>query len=92
MRGEVFGQKAKFGTRAGQSSPSAEASSKRCFFIFGQNIRSKPHQMLSVATFFMVYHDMGVKALSEAPYPILFWAQMQWKSGLPSSNTYISYI
>ena len=45
-------------------------------YRFGQNIRSKPHQMLCVATFFMVYHDMGVKALSEAPYPILFW--MQW--------------
>ena len=44
--------------------------------VLYKNIRSKPHQMLSVATFFMVYHDMGVKALSEAPYPILFW--MQW--------------
>ena len=44
--------------------------------VLYKNIRSRHHQMLSVATFFMVYHDMGVKALSEAPYPILFW--MQW--------------
>ena len=55
--------------------------------IFGQGIIRcflLPH--------FSWFIVMGVKALSEAPYPILFWAQMQWKSGLPSSNTYISYI
>ena len=27
--------------------------------VLYKNIRSKPHQMLSVATFFMVYHDGG---------------------------------